>query len=182
MIQNWFLNVWVTSWNDGGVSIRSSPFGRGQLPDRFSYFFYSVCSILAAWTTATSFWFLNDLKYVITVPYELFLYPITIWETILSCLCAFCEQRWGRFCSKLSSQECLCSKQSWKTECLPAGQRKDLSVPQVNKNNPMGQNLGRLPLKEGHFPSSGLLSCDKSSQHRHNLSGQLRNGLPWTWW
>lgn len=133
--------------------------------------------ILAAWNTATPFWFLNDLKYVITVPYELILYPITIWETIVSCLCTSCEQRWGRFCSKISSQECLYSKQHWKTECLPAGQKTDLSVLQVNKNNPMG----RLPLKVGHFPSSRLRSCDTRSQHRHNLPGRLRNGLPWTW-
>ena len=134
--------------------------------------------ILAAWNTATPFLFLNDLKYVITIPYELIIYPITIWETTVSCLCTSCEQRWGRFCSKISSQECLYSKQCWKTKCLPAGQKTDLSSPQVNKNNPMGQNLGSLPLKVGHFPSSWILSCDTSSQHRHNLPGRLRNSLP----
>ena len=38
----------------------------------------------------------------------------------------------------------------------------------------------KIPLKEGHIPSPRLLNCDTSSQNRHNLSGRLRNGLPWT--
>ena len=95
---------------------------------------------------SSSFWFLNNLKYVITVPYELILYPIMIWD-ILSCLCTSCEQKWGRFCSKLSSQECLCNKQRWKTECLPAEQKIYLSLPQVMKLKLKLQYFGHLMRK-----------------------------------